>query len=334
MSQDPGFTALVLDETESGVTSAIKTLDDDQLPDGDVTVDVAYSTLNYKDGMIVKGIGRMVRNYPHVPGVDFSGTVLSSDSSRFKPGDQVILNGWRVGEARWGGFTTKTRVKAEWLVPVPDGLTLKQCMAIGTAGYTAMLALMALEDHDLTPEMEGEVLVTGAAGGVGSIAVALLSNLGYRVAASTGRADTHDYLTDLGAAIIIDRSELETPPKGPLAKERWAGIIDNVGGETLGHILTALRYWGSCAAVGNAGGIKFTATVIPFLLRGINLLGIDSNTCPLDRRLEAWGRLAKELPLDKLDKITTVEPLARLPELADHILKGQIRGRTVIDVNA
>ena len=334
MVPESGFTALVLDETDEGVIAAVKRLDDSELPDGDVTVDVAYSTLNYKDGMIVKGIGRMVRDYPHVPGIDFCGTVRSSESDKFKPGDPVILNGWRVGEVRWGGFATKTRVQADWLVPVPDGLSLQQCMAIGTAGYTAMLALMALEDHGLTPEAKGEVLITGAAGGVGSIAVALLANLGYRVAAATGRAETHDYLTDLGATVIVERAELETPPRGPLASERWSAIIDNVGGDSLGNILAALAYWGSCISVGNAGGIKFTATVIPFLLRGINLLGIDSGTCPIERRIVAWNRLAKQLPLDKLEKISTVEPLARLPELADDILGGRVRGRTVIDVRA
>jgi acrylyl-CoA reductase (NADPH) len=324
------FTALVLDEKDGKVTSAIQTLDDARLPEGDVTVAVHYSTLNYKDGMIVNGLGKLVRKYPHVPGIDFSGVVEQSASPKFKPGDPVILTGWRVGEVHWGGYATRARVKADWLVPLPKGLTLKQAMAIGTAGFTATLAVMALEEHGLKPDNPGEVLVTGAAGGVGSIAIALLGHLGYRVAASTGRADQHAYLKDLGASVIVDRAELATPPKGPLGSERWSGAIDNVGGEALGNVLASLRYWASCAAVGNAGGIKFTATVLPFLLRGINLLGIDSNTCPLERRLKAWGRLAKELPLDKLDAITGVIDLAGVPAAAGKILQGQVRGRTVI----
>lgn len=332
MGAEP-FTAIVLEEKDGTVTSKITTLDDGALPDGDVTVQVAYSTLNFKDGLILKGLGRLVRNYPHVPGIDFCGTVLASASPDYQPGDQVICTGWRVGEARWGGYATRTRVEAGWLVPLPKGLTLEQSMAIGTAGFTAMLAVMALEEHGLAPANEGEVLITGAAGGVGSIATAILGHLGYRVAASTGRTETHAYLKDLGAATIIDRAELEEAPKRPMASERWSGIIDNVGGAALGNILAALAYWGSCAAVGNAGGIKFTATVLPFLLRGINLLGIDSNTCPKARRLVAWDRLSRELPLDKLDKMTSKVPLAEAPGMADAILKGQVRGRTVIDVN-
>jgi acrylyl-CoA reductase (NADPH) len=334
MTQDSGFTALVLDEADGKVTPSIKTLGDDSLPEGDVVVSVAYSDLNYKDGMVVKGIGRLVRTYPHVPGIDFSGVVETSDSPRFKPGDEVILTGWRVGEVHWGGYATKARVKSDWLVPLPKGMSLKQAMAIGTAGFTAMLAVMALEEHGLKPDNKGEVLVTGAAGGVGSIAVALLANLGYRVAASTGRADTHDYLKGLGATTIVDRSELETPAKGPMGPERWSGAIDNVGGKSLGNVLAHLCYWGSCASVGNAGGIGFETTVIPFLLRGINLLGIDSATCPRERREIAWPRLARELPMDKLDGLTRVAKLTEVSGLADKILKGQVRGRTVIDTRA
>jgi len=334
MAQDKGFTALVLDEAEGKVTSSLRTLEEAALPDGDVTVSVAYSDLNYKDGMVLNGIGRLVRQYPHIPGIDFAGTVESSDSPRFKPGDKVILTGWRVGEVHWGGYATKARVKSDWLVPLPDGMTMRQAMAIGTAGFTAMLAIMALEDHGLRPDNKGEVLVTGAAGGVGGIAIALLASLGYRVAASTGRADTHTYLRDLGATTIIDRAEFETPPKGPMGPERWSGVIDNVGGKSLGAVLASICYWGSCASVGNAGGIAFEATVIPFLLRGINLLGIDSATCPTERRLVAWPRLARELPMDKLDAMTHVVPLADAPAEATKILKGQIRGRTVIDLRA
>jgi len=332
MSDENQFTALVLEEADDGkVNAAIQTLDNDRLPEGDVTVGVEYSTLNYKDGMIVQGLGRLVREYPHVPGIDFAGTVEQSDSPDYKPGDKVLLNGWRVGEIHWGGFATRARVKGDWLVPVPDGLTTEQCMAIGTAGYTAMLAVMALEDHGLTPDSEGEVLVTGAAGGVGSVAVSLLSNLGYRVAASTGRAETHDYLKDLGAAVIVDREELTEPMKGPLGSERWSGVIDSVGGPTLHTALATLKTWGSCAAVGLASGPKLETTVMPFLLRGINLLGIDSNTCPRERRFTAWERLAKELPLDKLAAVTSTASLAEVPGLAGKILQGQIRGRTVID---
>ena len=334
MTGTEGFKALVLDEAGGKVAAAVRTLDDDRLPEGDVVVSVAYSDLNYKDGMVVKGLGRLVRSYPHVPGIDFAGVVESSRSPRFKPGDEVILTGWRVGEIHWGGYATRARVRADWLVPLPAGLSLQRAMAIGTAGFTAMLAVMALEEHGLKPANEGEVLVTGAAGGVGSIAVSLLSALGYRVAAATGRADSHDYLRDLGAATIVDRRELETPPKGPMGPERWSGAIDNVGGKSLGIVLAHLCYWASCASVGNAGGIAFDATVIPFLLRGINLLGIDSATCPRDRREIAWARLARELPMDRLDRLTRVAGLAEVPDLADRILKGEIRGRTVIDPRA
>lgn len=332
MTDDNQFTALVLEEDDDHkVTSSIQTLDNDRLPDGDVTVGVEYSALNYKDGMVVQGLGRLVREYPHVPGIDFAGTVEASESADYKPGDKVLLNGWRVGEIHWGGFATRARVKGDWLVPVPDGLSTEQCMAIGTAGYTAMLAVMALEDHGLTTDSEGEVLVTGAAGGVGSIAVAILANLGYKVAASTGREDTHDYLKDLGATTIVGRDELTEPPKGPLASERWSGIIDSVGGPTLHTALATLNTHASCAAVGLASGFKLETTVMPFLLRGINLLGIDSNTCPKDRRFEAWNRIAKELPLDKLAAATNSASLADVPDLAGKILQGQVRGRTVIN---
>jgi acrylyl-CoA reductase (NADPH) len=332
---DDQFTCLLLEEGEDRkVSHSIQTLANDRLPDGDVTIAVKYSTLNYKDGMIINGLGRLVREYPHVPGIDFSGVVEQSASPDYKPGDEVILTGWRVGEIHWGGFSQRARVKSDWLVPVPAGLSMKQSMAIGTAGFTAMLAIMTLEAHGLTPSPDKEVLVTGAAGGVGSVAVSVLANLGYKVAAGTGRAETHDYLADLGASSFVSRDELMEAPRGPLGKERWAGCIDNVGGAMLGNVLPQIAYWGTVASVGNAGGIEFSSNVLPFLLRGINLCGIDSNTCPKDRRLEAWARLAKELPLDKLDAVTNEAPLAQLPELAGKILQGQVRGRTVIDVNA
>ncbi|HYN37978.1 MAG TPA: MDR family oxidoreductase [Rhodospirillales bacterium] len=332
MAGSDEFRALVLEEREGKVAAAVKTLGDAALPDGDVLVRIAYSDLNYKDGLVVKGLGKLVRTYPHIPGIDFSGVVEASASPTYKPGDEVILTGWRVGEVHWGGYAGKARVKADWLVPLPAGMSLRHAMAIGTAGFTAMLAVIALEEHGLAPENEGDVLITGAAGGVGSIAIALLARLGYRVAAVTGRADQHDYLRDLGAGSIVSRTEMETPLKGPLGAERWSGAIDNVGGVILGNLLASLCYWGSCASVGNAAGIKFEATVLPFLLRGVNLLGIDSATCPYERRMTAWTRLARELPMDKLDAMTRVVPLAAVPDEADRILKGQIRGRTVIDV--
>jgi len=326
------FKALLLEEKDGKVTSRVATLEESALPPGEVTVDVTYSTLNYKDGMILNGIGRLVRKYPHVPGVDFAGTVAQSSAPDFKPGDPVILTGWRVGESSWGGYAGKARVKASQLVRLPRGLSLKQSMAIGTAGFTSMLAVMALEEHGLKPG-DGEVLVTGAAGGVGSVATALLAKLGHKVTASTGRASTHDYLRGLGATTIIDRAELAKAPARPLDSERWAGCVDAVGGTTLATVLTQLRYHASIAACGLAGGGEFPGTVIPFLLRGVNLLGIDSVMCPLERREAAWGRLARDLPLGRLDAMTETVPLSALPELSDRILKGEVRGRIVVDLS-
>ncbi len=334
MPEENQFTAVVLEQADGKITSAIKTLDDSALPDGDVTVAVSYSALNYKDGMVMNGIGRLVRSYPHVPGIDFSGKVLTSTSAEYKPGDEVVLTGWRVGETHWGGYATKARVKSDWLVPLPDGLSAKQAAAVGTAGLTAMLSVMALEEAGIGPDSEGGVLVTGASGGVGSLAVTILANLGYHVIAGTGRAENEAYLKDLGAAEIVSREELEVPPKGPLGGERWAGAIDNVGGTTLSHILSTLCHGGACASVGLTAGADLKTTVLPFLLRGIRLQGIDSTLCPKDRRVTAWKRLAGELPFEKIDAVTHVEPLARVVELGGKILQGQIRGRTVIDVGA
>jgi acrylyl-CoA reductase (NADPH) len=325
------FRALVIHEEAGKVTSRLEDVDEVQLPPGEVTVAVEYSTLNYKDGMILNGIGRLVRGYPHIPGIDFAGTVEHSESQEFHPGDKVILTGWRVGETQWGGFAEKARVKAAYLVPLPKGLTTRQAMAIGTAGFTAMLAVIALEKHGL--EKGGEVLVTGAAGGVGSMAIALLSKLGHKVAASTGRAELKDYLEGLGAAEIIDRAAFSSPPTRPLDRERWDGAIDAVGGTTLATILTQLKYRASVAACGLAGGSDVPATVIPFLLRGVNLLGIDSVMCPKWPRFDAWQRLARDLPLDRLDSMTEEVPLSQVAGLASRILDGQIRGRTVIDVH-
>jgi acrylyl-CoA reductase (NADPH) len=325
------FRALVLHEEGGKVVPQIEAVDEDRLPPGEVTVAVECSTLNYKDGMILQGIGRLVRNYPHVPGVDFAGTVERSDAPEYKPGDPVILTGWRVGETRWGGYAEKARVPAAYLVRRPDGLTARQAMAIGTAGFTAMLAVIALERHGLKPDA-GEVLVTGAAGGVGSVAVALLTRLGHRVVASTGRPEQRDYLTELGAADLIDRATLAAKPARPLDAERWAGAIDAVGGTTLATILTQLKYRASVAACGLAGGSELPATVIPFLLRGVNLLGIDSVMCPRDERIEAWQRLVRDLPLDRLDRMSETMPLSALPGLAPKILGGATRGRIVVDV--
>jgi acrylyl-CoA reductase (NADPH) len=327
------FRALVLHEEGGKVVPRLETLDESRLPPGEVTVAVEYSTLNYKDGMILEGQGRLVRAYPHVPGVDFAGTVLASDSPEYRPGDPVILTGWRVGELHWGGYAERARVPASFLVRRPEGLSAKQAMAIGTAGFTAMLAVIALEKHGLKPGA-GEVLVTGAAGGVGSIAVSLLAALGYRVAASTGRPELRDYLMGLGAAELIDRAALATKPTRPLDRERWAGAVDAVGGLTLATVLTQLRYRASIAACGLAGGSDIPTTVIPFLLRGVNLLGIDSVMCPPDERIEAWRRLARDLPLDKLEAATQTVPLAEIPGLAPRILKGEVRGRIVVDLAA
>jgi acrylyl-CoA reductase (NADPH) len=327
-----GFRALVLHEEGGKVEPRLETLDDSQLPLREVTVAVEYSTLNYKDGMILQGQGRLVRQYPHVPGIDFAGTVLDSQSPEYKPGDPVILTGWRVGELQWGGYAERARVRAEHLVRRPEGLSTRQAMAIGTAGLTAMLALIALERHGLVPGA-GEVLVTGAAGGVGGIAVSLLSALGHRAVASTGRPELKDYLTRLGAAELIDRAELASPPARPLDRERWAGAIDAVGGATLATVLTQLKYRGSVAACGLAGGSDLPATVVPFLLRGVNLLGIDSVMCPREERIEAWNRLASDLPLANLERMTETVSLADVPALAPRILNGEVRGRIVIDLS-
>ena len=325
------FKGLVLREADGKVTSAIETIAESDLPPGEVTVAVEYSTLNFKDGMILNGIGRLVRKYPHVPGIDFAGTVEQSDSPDYKPGDKVVLTGWRVGEVAWGGYAQKARLPASQLVPLPANLTTERAMAIGTAGFTAMLAVMALEQHGVAAG-SGDVLVTGAAGGVGSVAIAILAKLGYRVTASTGRPETHDYLKSLGAAAFLDRAELAKAPARPLDSERWAGAIDSVGSTTLATVLTQMKYRASVAACGLAGGNDLATTVIPFLLRGINLLGIDSVMCPRDLRLKAWGRLAHDLPTDKLARMIETIPLEDLPAAGGRILKGGVRGRIVVRI--
>jgi acrylyl-CoA reductase (NADPH) len=325
------FRALVLRETAGRVGARLEEVDEAELPADDVTVRVEYSTLNYKDGMILEGLGRLVRAYPHIPGIDFAGSVEASASPEFAPGDPVVLTGWRVGETRWGGYAEKARVPAKFLVRRPDGLDAKRAMAIGTAGLTAMLAVLALERHGLRPGA-GDVLVTGASGGVGGIATALLSALGHRVVAATGRPEQRGYLEALGAAELIERGQLAAKPARPLDGERWAGAIDAVGGQTLATILTQLKYRASVAACGLAGGSDLPATMIPFLLRGINLLGIDSVMCPRDERELAWQRLARDLPRQRLDDMTESVPLAAVPELAPRILAGAVRGRIVVDL--
>lgn len=328
------FKALLVSKDDAGKTHAeVTQITEDQLPAGDVTVAVEYSTVNYKDGLCIGPGGGLVRTYPHVPGIDFAGTVEASDDPRYTPGDKVVLTGWRVGEAHWGGYAQKARVRADWLVPLPDGMTTRQAMAVGTAGFTAMLAVMALEDHGLEPG-KGPVLVTGAAGGVGSVAVALLAALGHEVAAVTGRPETEDYLRGLGASRIVPRAEIAETVKRPLESETWAGCVDAVGGAMLARVLGQMQYGASVAAVGLAGGAGLPATVIPFLLRGVNLLGIDSVMQPYDNRVRSWERIARDLPLDKLDAMIRPATLADLPQLGADILKGQVQGRVVVDVNA
>jgi acrylyl-CoA reductase (NADPH) len=326
------FKALVLEQADGAVKSAVRELDDAALPAGEVTVAVEYTTVNYKDGLVITNGGGLVKRWPHVPGIDFSGTVLSSQHPAYRPGDKVVLTGWRVGEIQWGGCAQKAVVSGGYLVPLPEFLSTRQAMAIGTAGFTAMLAVMALESAGLAPAA-GEVLVTGAAGGVGSVATAILARLGYRVVASTGRQDAHEYLKGLGAESVIDRAPFAEPAKRPLESERWAGCVDAVGGNTLARVLAQLKYGGSVAAVGLAGGSRLEHTVIPFLLRGVNLLGIDSVMCPQPRRAQAWKRLGTDLPLDKLEAMTMDATLADVPRLAREILHGQVRGRVVVDVN-
>lgn len=328
------FNALVVEKDEDGKTSAaVQRISEADLPQAEVTVAVEYSTVNYKDGLCIGPGGGLVRNYPHVPGIDFAGTVEVSNDPRYKPGDKVVLTGWRVGEAHWGGYSQKARVKADWLVPLPQGLTTRAAMAVGTAGLTAMLAVMALEDHGLKPG-HGEALVTGAAGGVGSVAVAILSKLGHEVAAVTGRPETEDYLRSLGATRIVPRAELAETVKRPLESETWTGCVDAVGGAMLARVLGQMKYGASVAAVGLAGGAGLPATVVPFLLRGVNLLGIDSVMQPYGNRIRAWERIARDLPMDKLEAMIQPATLADLPELGAEILNGQVRGRVVVDVNA
>jgi acrylyl-CoA reductase (NADPH) len=325
------FNAILVERDPPPYRASLKKLDESQLPEGDVTVRVEYSTLNYKDALAITGKGPVVRHFPLVPGIDFAGTVEHSANASYRSGDKVVLNGWGVGEAHWGGLAQVARVKADWLIPLPGALTARQAMAVGTAGYTAMLCVMALERHGITPG-DGEILVTGAAGGVGSVAVALLSKLGFRVAAMTGRPAQSDFLRQLGAAEIVDRAAYAGAGK-PLAKERWAGAIDVVGGHTLANVCASLRYGGVVAACGLAGGMDFPATVAPFILRGVTLAGIDSVMRPRADRVEAWRRLSRDLEIKTLELLVEEISLAQAMERAGLFLEGQVRGRIVVDVN-
>ncbi|HYD31695.1 MAG TPA: MDR family oxidoreductase [Azospirillaceae bacterium] len=324
------FRALVLEKNDGRVEAAVRDLDESQLPEGDVTVAVSHSTINYKDGLAITNKAPVVRAFPMVPGIDFAGTVESSSHPDFKPGDAVVLNGWGVGERHWGGLARKARVKGDWLIHRPDAFTPAQAMAIGTAGYTAALCVMALEAHEVTPG-KGEVLVTGAAGGVGSVAVAMLAKAGYTVVAGTGRIAEEGYLKSLGAAEVIGRDTFAGPAK-PLERERWAGAIDTVGSAILAHVLAQTQGEGTVAACGNAAGLDLPSSVAPFILRGVTLAGINSVTAPKSRRIAAWARLAQLLDLDKLAAMTSTIGLDDVPRQAEAIIAGHVRGRTVVDV--
>ncbi len=326
------FKAIVISKADDKQQCAIRDVNDAELPAGDVTIKVEYSTVNYKDGLAISGMGPVVRKFPMVPGIDGAGVVTASSHAQFKPGDKVILNGWGVGESHWGCLAQQARLRGDWLIALPAQFTTRQAMAIGTAGYTAMLCVLALEQHGVTPG-QGDVLVTGAAGGVGSVATAVLANLGYRVVASTGRVGETDYLKGLGAAEVIDRATLSAPGK-PLAKERWAGAIDTVGSHTLANVCAGMRYRGAVAACGLAGGMDFPSSVAPFILRGVTLAGIDSVMAPRALRETAWSRLARDLDLAKLDAMTREIALAAAIPAADEILAGKVRGRLVVNVNA
>jgi acrylyl-CoA reductase (NADPH) len=336
MEEHSSFRALMLEQAGEGVRAEFREVPASALPEGDVLVRVAYSSLNYKDGLAVTGKGRIVQQYPMVPGIDLTGTVMESRAAGWKPGDEVVLTGWGIGERHWGGYAGLARVKGEWLVPLPSGLILRDAMVLGTAGFTAMLCVLALEGHGLSPEWAGdrEVVVTGASGGVGSVAVAVLGRLGYNVTAVSGRAEAGEYLRALGARQVVGRDALPTGSSRPLESQRWAGAVDVVGGEVLAALLRQMAYNSGIAICGLAGGSNLTTSVFPFILRGVGLLGVESVLCPPERRRLAWERLARDLPKDALARIGHVHPLADVPALAEQILRGQVRGRAVIDVNA
>ncbi|MFT6490305.1 MAG: acrylyl-CoA reductase (NADPH) [Parvibaculaceae bacterium] len=322
------FRALMVQKGDKAPIIEFNDLTENDLMEGDVTVAISHSTVNYKDGLALTGAAPVVRQWPLIPGIDFVGTVTKSDNADFAPGDQVVLNGWGVGEAHFGGYAERARVKGDWLVPLPDGITPAHAMAIGTAGYTAMLCVLALEKAGITPD-KGDILVTGAAGGVGSVAIALLAKLGYRVVASTGRASEEAYLKSLGAAEIIDRNELSSPGR-PLGKERWAAAVDAVGSHTLANVLSQIKYDGVVAACGLAQGPDLPASVMPFILRGVTLKGVDSVMLPKERRIEAWNRLAKDLDFAKLDAMIVNASLDEVPALGQSIIEGKVRGRVVV----
>ncbi len=324
------FDAILIDKTEEGQRAVLTALETSALPEGDVLVDVAFSTLNYKDALALTGAAPVVRRFPMVPGIDFAGIVAESSHPDLRPGDPVVLNGWGVGETHWGGLAGQARVRGDWLVKLPDGISLKQSMAIGTAGYTAMLCVLALQRHGITPT-SGEIVVTGAAGGVGSIALTLLAARGYTVAAVTGRPGEEAYLRSLGAASIVDRAELTGTPR-PLGRERWAGAVDVAGSTVLANVISAMKYRGVVAACGLAAGMDLPTSVAPFILRGVTLAGIDSVMCPLSERVAAWQALADELDLHKLDAITTEVPLGQVIATAPEFLQGKVRGRIVVPV--
>ena len=326
------FRALVLDQTDDALTASVQQLATGALPDGDVTVAVEWSSLNYKDGMILGGVGRLVRTFPHVPGVDLGGTVIASDSERFAPGDRVVCTGFYVGERWWGGYAEQARVKSEWLVKVPDSLSTRQTMEIGTAGLTAMLCVDALECDGLRPDA-GPVLCTGAAGGVGTYAVHLLAKLGYAVTASTGRPETEQYLRDIGATEVIGRDEIGAAPAKPLLAERWAGCVDAVGGPTLAHVIAEMRYGASVAACGNTAGNDLPASVLPFILRSVRLLGVDSVVVPASARAVQWERLGELVDAEFLGAATSIVGLEELPAAGAQILAGQVRGRVLVDTS-
>lgn len=327
------FKALVLTQDGKQTRHEIKQLSSADLPEGDVRVAVEYSSLNYKDGLAVTGKGKIVRTWPMVPGIDLAGTVLESASPDYKPGDKVVLTGWSVGEKYWGGYAQQQRVRAQWLVPLPAGLDTRRAMAIGTAGFTAMLCVMALEEAGILPGGDKPVLVTGASGGVGSVAVAILAKLGYKVAAVTGRPENADYLKSLGATEIVGRDEMAQPPR-PLETQRWAGGVDTVGSTTLARLLAETDLNGAVAACGLAGGMDLPTSVAPFILRGVKLLGIDSVLCPVERRKQAWARLVQDLPESALGDISHVASLEEVPKLAEDIVAGKVRGRVIVDPNA
>ena len=325
------FKGILIEKDDAGYRAALKEIDESQLPEGDVTVRVSHSTLNYKDGLAITGAGPVVRKFPLVPGIDLVGTVESSSHAEWRAGDAVVLNGWGVGEGHWGGLAQKARLKGDWLVPLPAQFTPQQAMSIGTAGYTAMLCVLALERHGVTPE-HGEILVTGAAGGVGSVAVSVLSKLGYTVVGVTGRPEEIDYVKGLGASEVLERAAFSSPGK-PLARERWAGAVDVVGSHTLANVCASTKYRGVVTACGLAGGMDFPATVAPFILRGVTLAGVDSVMCPREDRLVAWKRLGTDLDLEKLSVITNEISLAEAIPMARKLLDGQVRGRVLVDVN-